>query len=91
MTLLNYLEELWPGEILEDISSTRLATMLSIEATPRGLVPNHVNTLGKYLSTLARIASDRVKMRKDWRKGYVYTLDFTGSGLPAKKKGSSFR
>jgi hypothetical protein len=87
MLLLNYMEEIWAGERLDNKTVTQIASDLNFWTPPKGIVPQHINTLAKYLTGLTKVTK-KVSKEKSM-KGALYTLDFTEAG-PPRKKGSDF-
>ena len=50
------------------------ASLLEASNPPKGVLPNSVNTLGKYLTSLTGVTNKITKTRT--KKGYLYTADF---------------
>ncbi|MGA8659626.1 MAG: hypothetical protein WB586_26180, partial [Chthoniobacterales bacterium] len=94
MLLLEVMEHQFAGLKHENMTLTELANQLENPNTPRGVLPNSINTLAKYLSSLAKVTPKITKTMTN--KGARYALDFredaTGSSTTddagSKKAGS---
>jgi hypothetical protein len=74
MQVLDHMEHAWAGVCHEDISLTEFASLLEMSNPPKGVLPNNVNTLAKYLTSLSKVTKKITKDRT--KKGVFYTADF---------------
>jgi len=84
MHLLAVMERQFLGAKDRQFTLMNLFSELQNPNTPTGVLPKSPNTLGNYLSELAKISPSNVKKTRT-KKGYVYTLNFPGDNLPEQK------
>jgi hypothetical protein len=86
MQLLAGLEDIFSGE-MKTFSVLHIWKSLSLEVLPREVRPQSMTTLGRYLTTLDKVAPDKIKKVRD-KKGVAYTLDFRKGRKPGVRAGS---
>jgi hypothetical protein len=66
----------------EGLDVASIAKRITDFTTPKGLVPNSLNTLGKYLTNLSRKFPREIVKDHERTRGSVYGLDFSAYPIP---------
>jgi len=75
MHLMEVMKNQFAGVVNRNVTLTDIASELQNPNTPRGVLPNSLNTLAKYLASLSKASPSNITRTKT-AKGVHYTLNF---------------